>query len=301
MGVHVAFIPVACSVEARCSAVPNIAAFTEGFMTDSLSYYRDRQVVVTGCSSGMGAASAKLLRAAGATVIGLDFREPTDGVDVFHQVDLSDADSVRSIASRLQGPIWALFNCAGISNAAAEAPQVVRVNFVGLRELTEALIPLIPEGGAIASVASAAGQAYADNADTVIGLVRSNGFIGAQTWLTDNESYVQGRGGYTVSKEAVVLYTLDRCLDLAARGVRANVVGPGVTDTPFLLESAKQFGGMEFFENMNMVLGRWATAEDQANILAYLNSDKASYINGQVIWSDGGPISRRSVATVLDR
>jgi NAD(P)-dependent dehydrogenase (short-subunit alcohol dehydrogenase family) len=265
-----------------------------------LDYYRDRQVLVTGCSSGMGAATARMLHAAGAKVIGVDFREPTEGVDEFHQVDLSDLDSISAVAAELEGPIWAVFNCAGISGAVADALQVARVNFVGLRELNEAVIPLVPPGGAIASVASSAGQDYAANAERVIGLVRAPGFTGANTWLTDNAEYVQARGGYTVSKEAVVLYTLDRCIDLAARGIRANVVGPGVTDTPFLLDSAKQFGGMEFFDNMKMVLGRWATPEDQAHILIYLNSDLASYINGQAIWSDGGLVSRRVVAGVLD-
>jgi NAD(P)-dependent dehydrogenase (short-subunit alcohol dehydrogenase family) len=265
-----------------------------------LSYYRDREVLVTGCSSGMGAATAKILHGAGAKVIGVDFREPTDGVGDFHHVDLSDPSSIARVVAQLRAPIWAVFNCAGISGAVADALQVVRVNFVGLRELNEAVIALVPPGGAIASIASSAGQDYAANAEKVIGLVRADGFRGAQSWLTDNEAYVQARGGYPVSKEAVVLYTLDRCIDLAASGIRANVVGPGVTDTPFLLDSAKQFGGMEFFDNMKMVLGRWATPEDQAHILIYLNSARASYINGQVIWSDGGTVSRRIVAGVLE-
>jgi NAD(P)-dependent dehydrogenase (short-subunit alcohol dehydrogenase family) len=269
-------------------------------MRDMLAYYQDRAVLVTGCSSGMGAAVARILHGAGAKVIGVDFREPTGGVDDFHQVDLSNPESIRTVVATLQGPIWAVFNCAGISGAVADALQVARVNFVGLRELNEAIIALVPEGGAIASVASAAGQDYAANAEKIIGLVRAPGFLGATSWLTDNEAYVQARGGYTVSKEAVVLYTLDRCIELAANGIRINVIGPGVTDTPFLLDSAKQFGGMEFFDNMKMVLGRWATPEDQAHILIYLNSDLAGYINGQVIWSDGGAISRRIVAGALE-
>jgi NAD(P)-dependent dehydrogenase (short-subunit alcohol dehydrogenase family) len=102
-----------------------------------LDYYRDRQVLVTGCSSGMGAATARMLHAAGAKVIGVDFREPTEGVDEFHQVDLSDLDSISAVAAELEGPIWAVFNCAGISGAVADALQVARVNFVGLRDSTK--------------------------------------------------------------------------------------------------------------------------------------------------------------------
>ena len=270
-------------------------------MADVTPYYKDREVLVTGCSSGMGAAASQMLRAAGAKVIGVDFRQPSEDLFEFYQTDLSNLESISATLARLREPIWAAFNCAGISGAIADALQVARVNFVGLRELNEGVIPLVPRGGAIASIASTAGQDYAANAGNVISLVRSDGFRGAESWLVDNEPYVRERGGYTVSKEAVVLYTLDRCIDLAARGIRINVIGPGVTDTPFLLDSAKQFGGMEYFERMAMTLGRWAAPEEQASILLYLNSDMASYVNGQPIWSDGGAASRRTVAGVLDR
>ena len=73
-------------------------------------------------------------------------------------------------------------------------------------------------------------------------LVRTKDFREAESWVKDNEAYIRDRGGYPVSKDALVVYTLDRCIDLAARGIRINVIGPGVTDTPMLEDSFKAHG-----------------------------------------------------------
>jgi NAD(P)-dependent dehydrogenase (short-subunit alcohol dehydrogenase family) len=268
-------------------------------MPDVLAYYQDREVLVTGCSSGIGGATAQKLQAAGAKVIGVDIKPPPEPLAEFIETDLGNYDSIRAAVARLAAPIWGVFNCAGLSGGGGDPVTVLRINFLGLRELNEAVVPLIPNGGAIVSVASGAGQDYAVNAANNIGLVRTKTFQEAEAWVAEHESYVRERGGYPVSKESLVLYTLDRCIDLAASGVRINVIGPGVTDTPMLQDSAKIYG-MEHLMNMFKPLGRVATAEEQANILIYLNSDSASYINGQPIWSDGGVISRRIVADVLE-
>ncbi len=268
-------------------------------MADVLAYYKDREVLVTGCSSGIGSATAQKLQTAGAKVIGVDIKPPSGRLWKFIETDIGDYNSIRDTVSRLESPIWAVFNCAGLSGGAADPVTVLRVNFLGLRELNEGVVPLIPSGGAIVSTASGAGQDYAVNAATNIGLVRTKSFPEGEAWVTEHESYVRERGGYPVSKESLVLYTLDRCIDLAASGIRINVIGPGVTDTPMLQDSAKIYG-MDYLMNLFKPLGRVATAEEQANILIYLNSDSASYVNGQPVWSDGGVISRRIVANVLE-
>jgi NAD(P)-dependent dehydrogenase (short-subunit alcohol dehydrogenase family) len=264
-----------------------------------LSYYKGREVLVTGCSSGIGGAVAQKLHAAGAKVIGVDRKAPPDGISEFIQTDLNDPTSIHETVSKLSSPIWAVFNCAGLSGGAADPVTVLRVNFLGLRELNEGVVPLIPSGGAIVSTASTAGQDYVQHAAEVIGLVRTKDYGQAEAWVKENEDYVRQRGGYPVSKDALVVYTLDRCIDLAAHGVRINVVGPGVTDTPMLEDSFKAHG-RDAILNSFKPLGRVATPEEQANILIYLNSDMASYINGQAIWSDGGVVNRKVVVDVLE-
>ena len=120
-------------------------------MADLLSYYKDRQVLVTGCSSGIGGATARNIHGAGARVIGVDRRPPPEGLAQFIETDLNDADSIHETVGALNSPIWAVFNCAGLSGGAADPLTVLRVNFLGLRELNEGVVPLIPSGGAIVS------------------------------------------------------------------------------------------------------------------------------------------------------
>ena len=261
-------------------------------MNDVLSYYQGRRVLITGCSSGIGEALTQKLAGAGAEIVGVDRKQPTVEISRFLPTDLADAASIHQTVAQLEGPIWGIFNCAGLSGGAADRVTVLRVNFLGLRELLEGAIAHVPEGGAVVSTTSAAGQDYAINARRVIGLVRSKDFHEAESWIRENEGYINERGGYPLSKDALVLYTIDRCFDLGRRGIRINVVGPGVTDTPMLADSAKLYGDA-ILNATPEPLGRKATAEEQANILIYLNSDWASYINGQPIWSDGGAISRK--------
>jgi NAD(P)-dependent dehydrogenase (short-subunit alcohol dehydrogenase family) len=259
-------------------------------MDDLLSYYQGRQVVVTGCASGIGGATAQKLFAGGAHVIGLDRNAPAQGVHEFLEVDLGDLDSITATAAKISGPVWGLFNCAGLSGGASDAQHVLRVNFLGLRAFLEAMLDRIPEGGAIANVASGAARAWRENMDIVIELARTQGFAEGAAWAEKHDAFVQEHGGYPTSKEALVLYTYGRCIELGGRGIRINTTGPGVTDTPMLIDSAKAHGA-DFIDRVPKALGRVSTAEEQANLLIYLNSDWASYVSGQMIWSDGGNIN----------
>lgn len=127
---------------------------------DNVLGYAGKRVIVTGCFSGMGEATAKLLLDLGAEVHGMDYKPCALPLTSFHTVDLRDPASieagVRAIAKVGGGKVDALFNCAGLPNA-FPAMDVMKVNFLGLRHLTEAVLPLMGEGGAIASIASTGG------------------------------------------------------------------------------------------------------------------------------------------------
>jgi NAD(P)-dependent dehydrogenase (short-subunit alcohol dehydrogenase family) len=255
-----------------------------------LAYYHDQRVVISGCSSGIGAAVADMLFAAGAKVIGLDKNPPARSVHQYVPVDMGDLDSINAAAARVTGPVCALFNCAGVSRGAVDQQLIVRINFLGLRTLVETLIDRIPRGGAIASTASVAGRAWRQNADMMLRLVRTNGFDEGRVWAEQHDAFIQEHGGYETSKEAVIVYTRERCLELGRCGIRINAVAPGVTDTPMLLEVAK-IRGPGFLEAVPEPLGRRASPEEQANLLIFLNSDWASYVNGHTLWSDGGALA----------
>ena len=103
--------------------------------------------MVTGSASGTGEAAVDELRERGASIIGIDVKDPAVDVDQFVHVDLADPTSIDSAAAVITGPIDALFNCAGISaGSGRSALDVYTVNFLGTRHLTELLVPRIIAG-----------------------------------------------------------------------------------------------------------------------------------------------------------
>jgi NAD(P)-dependent dehydrogenase (short-subunit alcohol dehydrogenase family) len=258
--------------------------------------YDDRRTVVTGCASGIGAATARELCALGATVVGVDVAEPTQEVAEFHRVDLADPGSIDAAIGPL-GAIDALFNCAGLSNGAAEPEQVFRVNFLGLRRLTEALLPSMGSGAAVASVASLGGQGWEANLEHLEELCATPGFDEGFAWFLAHPDLWEG-GAYGVSKQAVIVYSKWRCVELAQRGIRTNTIGPGVTQTPMLVASARSLGGDAALDRVPAPLGRRAEPEEQARVLVFLAGDAASYVTGQHLWTDAGFMGGLEVGTL---
>ena len=83
-------------------------------MTEYMTY-KDKRVVVSGCFSGMGEATAKLLLKLGAEVHGLDYKPSTLELASFTQTDLRDPKSIDAAAAKIGGKVDALFNCAGLA------------------------------------------------------------------------------------------------------------------------------------------------------------------------------------------
>ncbi len=129
-------------------------------MSDELWRYDGRRVVVTGCASGIGEHVARQLTELGAEVIGLDVRPPSVQVGEFVPLDLSDEASIDRAAASIGGRLDALFNIAGVSSGIGDPLRVVTINFLGTRRFTEALVPTMAPGSAIANVSSLAASGY---------------------------------------------------------------------------------------------------------------------------------------------
>jgi NAD(P)-dependent dehydrogenase (short-subunit alcohol dehydrogenase family) len=246
--------------------------------------YAGRRVVVTGCASGIGEQLVHVLVERGAAVIGIDRRAPAAPVDEFHAVDLTDSQAIARSADAITGPLHALFNVAGLSGAVAPA-TVVGVNFVGTRELTDALLPRLGAGAAIANTASIAASRHEERRALVEELLATDDRAAAMAWCAAHAAEIGT--GYAVSKDAIVWYTRRRALELAAEGIRMNAVAPGITETP-IIEDSRRARGDDFLDAIPMPLGRVAQPREQAEVLAFLNSPAASYVSGQILWADGG-------------
>jgi NAD(P)-dependent dehydrogenase (short-subunit alcohol dehydrogenase family) len=262
--------------------------------------YDGRRVVVTGCASGIGADVTRQLAELGADVIGLDLRAPEVAVGQFIPLDLADSDSVDAAAASIGGRVDALFNIAGVSSGIGDPLRVVTINFLGTRRFTEALVPHMPPGSAIANVSSLAASAYRQNASVTAGLVDTTTMAEGIEWCRRNPQPLSDGGGYRLSKEAIILYGLANVAWLGAKGIRINCTAPGVTDTP-ILDQLRSAYGQQFLDSFHTPLGRTAGPGEQASVLVFLNSRAASYITGQVIWVDGGTIGETDLADSVTR
>lgn len=260
---------------------------------DELVRFDGRHVVVTGCASGIGAQVAHQLDRLGARVTGLDLREPhgQGAIDDFVQMDLAEPDSVDAAAAAVDGPVDALFNVAGVSSGVKDPLLVMRVNFLGMRQFAEALIERMPQGSSITNVSSLAASTYLENAAATAGLLATGSVAEGLRWCADHPEALAD-GGYRQSKEAIILYGMRRAVDLGSRGIRINCSAPGVTETP-ILDQLRSAYGQQYLDSFTAPLGRVSTAEEQAAALVFLGSRGASYLTGQVVWTDGGILAQR--------
>lgn len=254
-------------------------------MSDLLGY-KGKRVIVSGCFSGMGEATARLLLDLGAEVHGLDFKASALPLASFHQVDLRDPASIEAGVAAIDGKVDALFNCAGLAGGGAfPALDTFKVNFAGTRHLTETVLPLMGAGGAIVSIASTGGLGWSRRIPVHMELMQTNGFAGAIDWAEAHMDQVAE--GYAFSKEAVIVWTQFLCAQLIKKGVRINCTLPSPTQTP-MMDTFQATSGKEVIDAAAEPLGRYSTAAEQANGIVLLNSAMAGIVTGVVLPVDGG-------------
>lgn len=246
--------------------------------------YEGKRVVVSGCHSGIGYAAARMLVESGAEVHGLDWKPCDLALAGFTNVDLRGSVSIDRAVAALDAPIDAVFNCAGIPPGAPPL-DVMKVNYVGTRHLSDGLLPLIADGGAIVNVASTGGMGWPQRLAELRTLIAAEGFEAAANWCAARPVLVAE--GYRFSKEAVIVWTMLQSAALIRRGIRMNCTLPGAVQTPMLVEIEK-VTPTAVIDQVAQPSGRRSTAAEQADVLLFLGSPAAGYINGAVLPVDGG-------------
>jgi len=243
--------------------------------------------LITGASSGIGAATARAFADLGAHVA-IGYHANPQGADevaagitrgggraVAIRADVRRADDVRALVARTQealGPIDILVNNAG---------SLVRRQ--PIRELTEAMLDEILALNLKSAVLCA--QAVAASM-----IERKRGAIVNIGSIAGHTGGGPGAGPYAAAKAGLVAYTKSLAKELAPRGVRVNAVSPGVIATPF----HEVFSTPEMMRSFVAMipLGRIGTPEEVAAVIAFLASDASSYIVGETIEVNGGQLMR---------
>ena len=229
--------------------------------------------VITGTASGIGAETAKLFRAEGASVVGVDLN-PSEDVDLSLEIDVTDEEAVKGVYDRTQGEygrIDVLFNNAGISppddvsvlDTSLEAWQ--RVQDVNLKSVFLCCKHGIPHlldsgGGSVINTAS---------------------FVARMGAATSQISYTASKGGVlSLSRELGVQF--------ARNGVRVNALCPGPVDTPLLQELYANDPEAAARRLVHVPMGRFARAREIANAVLFLASDDSTFITATDFLVDGG-------------
>lgn len=247
---------------------------------------QNKVAIVTGGGSGIGRAVALVYAREGANVVVSDIVEPggnetveiigrthPDRKAIFVKADASKPEDHERLVSRAVSEFGALHvacNNAGIGgelNPVAELSvegwrRVIEINLSGVFYAMKAQIPAMLQAGsgAIVNMASILGQVADMNV-----------------------------AGYAAAKHGVVGLTRAAALDYAPRGIRVNSVGPGYIDTPLLdsLSEEARKGLVSLHP-----IGRLGRAEEVAELVGWLSSDRASFVTGDYYPIDGGYLAR---------
>lgn len=244
-----------------------------------------KTIVITGTSSGIGAEVARLARFQGARVIGMDRNDPSLTLDGFVKADLGSTAAIDAAVAQLPKHIDGFCNIAGVPGT-ADGDLVARVNYLGLRYLTEAVLSRIPRGGSIVNVASILGAEWPLRLDLHKELAATKGFDAGAHWLRDHP--VPHANCYQYFKEALIVWNATQSQEwFLGKGVRMNCVAPGPVFTPILGDFVSMLGEERVQKDAHRML-RPAFADEVAAVIAWLCSDAARWVSGTNIPVDGG-------------
>lgn len=249
-------------------------------MTDTADLLKEKKVLITGGSRGIGFAIAKACLDAGAQVVYFS-RKKSEHHDVLEaaasqkggfvewiSADVSDESSIEQAIQRayeITGTIDVLINNAGITKdglifrmSRDDWDQVLSVNltsaFFTCRRVARQMAK--QKSGAIINISSVVG-------------ISGNG----------------GQTNYSASKAGLIGFSKSLAKEVSSRGIRVNVIAPGFIETE-MTGSLKDEQKQALLQQIP--LGSFGSTEDVAHAVLFLASDMASYITGQVLVVDGG-------------
>ncbi len=239
--------------------------------------FEDKVVVITGGTDGIGLTTARLFAAEGAHVYVTGRRqerldealEKIGNGAVGVQGDVSEPaalDRLYAQVKRDHGRVDVVFANAGVSESAPigaieedHFDRVFGINVKGTVFTVQKALPLMSAGGAVVLAGSGAG---------------AKGFANLSV--------------YSATKAAIRSFARTWTIDLKSRGIRVNVVSPGMVQTPTMKTYLRNNAGAEEWMQQAIPFGRLAETEEIAKAVLFLASDESSFVGGEELFVDGG-------------
>jgi 2-hydroxycyclohexanecarboxyl-CoA dehydrogenase len=224
---------------------------------------KGKTVIVTGGAAGIGAATVARFRAEGSNVVIFDLKAEK-------RVDITNYEAVKKAVAEA-GPVDVLVNNAGwdmfkpfLKTDPAFWQKILSINLIGAMNMLHCVLPGMVErgGGKVVTVASDAGR------------------VGSS-----------GEAPYSACKGGLIALTKTLARELATKGVRLNVVCPGLTETGMLAEFMQGAGNPEKLAEAYrraVPIGRLGKPDDIPGAILFFASDDADFITGQVLSVSGG-------------
>ncbi len=259
-----------------------VAEYLETRMHKTMKLLENKIAIITGAAQGIGRAIAEQFAADGAIVYACDMHEgsmeewatmlskqqTTSVTPVYF--DVTDAVAVKHAIQTIykqEGRIDVLVNNAGVvfnrkigMIIRNETELMFRVNVIAVIELVQLVSRLMARkgGGSIVNIASVT---------AVLGSA--------------------GQSAYSATKGAIISFTKSAAKELATQGIRVNAVAPGIVKTERFTELYESDGDKIDARIQRIALGRLGEPQDVAHACAFLASDRATYISGQILGVDG--------------
>jgi len=241
--------------------------------------------VISGSASGIGAAVSAAMRAAGHRVIGID----RSNAEVI--ADLSSAQgreaAIAQVLELSGGVLDGLVCCAGVGVTAPSCGVIVAVNYFGVSQLLDGLQGALAKGEQPAALVI--GSVAATLADADRQPMTEAMLAGDETRALElANSLGQPHVAYACSKYAISAYARRQAVSWGSLGIRLNVVAPGAVETPLHQASLDDARFGKAVREFVAPLGRAGHPEEIATLVAFLQSQQASFIHGSVVFIDGG-------------
>lgn len=242
-----------------------------------------KTAIITGAASGIGASIKARLEKQGYQPIGIDLRGETIEADLSTKTGREDA--ITQALKLSNGKIDRLILAAGLGGHIEDGQLVAKVNYFGAVELLDGLKNALKTAqGRVVAISSNSAQMRTDPKSNIVTSLLDGDEDQAMTHIGD----AHGALIYGLSKHALARAIRRRAADWGQVGITLNAIAPGMTETPMFRGAADHPVIGKSVEAIPIPKSRVASPDEIAEVIEFMLSDAAEYMQGSILYVDGG-------------